>query len=79
MLRLGLLLSAALNLVWGWVSVYGWIIDEGGTIPGSLTYWFLAGVLLALWRAVAVGKRAEKIDEQVAVLADRVDAVTNGG
>lgn len=74
MLRLGFLLSAAIHFTWGGVSVYGWATARGGTLPGSFTYWFLAVVLVVLARYVAAGKRSDKIDGQVAALAEKVEA-----
>src|SRR5688572_3182798 len=41
--RVGFCLSALIHFTWGAVSFYGTAINAGGTIYGSLTYWYTAG------------------------------------
>jgi hypothetical protein len=54
------------------------MIDAGGTLPGSFTYWFLAGVLAVLAHYVSIGERiTTEVSDLAVVVAETQIARSN--
>jgi hypothetical protein len=75
-MKIAFLLSALINFIWGSVSLYGWTIGRGGTIPGSFTYWYLSALQFVLAYYVTFGQRVERVEkkaEELLVIIDDVE------
>lgn len=63
------MLAALAYLIWGLTSTYGWHTGQGGTWPGSSSYYHLSGTLLAL---ALYGNRDKWIETKVAEVDEAI-------
>lgn len=69
-LIIGFNITSLAYFIWGSISIYGWITNQGGTVPGSAAFYLLSGFTAQLSYEVNKNKR---IDEQIVAVQERID------
>lgn len=66
-MMVGCIISGVVYFVWGSTSIYGWLTNQGGTIPGSAAYYILSGIMAMtvhrVWVMRKLGERVAQIVE----------------